>query len=202
MNIENLKTYFKEAGLSVESSSESEEIVKLPLLRRMVALFNASEVRSAISGMFTNADLLVGGTFSGMPVVGVVTVADGLSLEELQKIHENDDRQTKNLWRAFQDANYFSSWKDWALYYNNVVSALSGIFCLRYFVFEDHSNFEKYKGIIRKMKSRQISPVIGVYGFACDTTTGEVVAPRFTFWLGAGAFRPKNMFNFLKNNLK
>lgn len=202
MILNNLKQYFADAQLSVEASLTEGNISEMPIWRRMVQFFNTAEVRKMVGGMYEHPDLIIGGTFSGMPVVGIITLADNLSEEEIQKLHSNDDRQTRNLWRAMQDENYFKNWSEWALYYSNVASALSGIFCLRYFVFENHENFEKYKNIIRKMKSRQISPVIGVYGFACDVSTGEVVAPRFVWWLGAGAFSPKNISAFLKNNTK
>ncbi|MBI5700972.1 hypothetical protein HZC34_03870 [Candidatus Saganbacteria bacterium] len=193
-----LKTYLEDNGLVLDSTDE-QTAAKLPPLRRLVYFFKSKEVRNALDQFYTNVDILAGGTFSGMPVAGIFTFADDFDEKSLKEMHQADIMLTKSIWNNIQDENYFKSIKDWALYYSNVVSALSGIFCLRYFLFEDHENFIKYKQLIKGMKYRDVSPMIGVYGFACDLRTGNVLSPSFTFWIGAGAFRPANLSKFLKS---
>jgi len=195
--IEKFKNHFASKGLAVDSSSSDGEIVSLPPLRRLVQMFKAQEVRNLVESKYSNVDLLVGGTFSAMPVVGIFTMADDLSAQQLQDINRLDYLKTQELWSAIQDKNYFQSWKDWLLFYNNGVSALSGIFCLRYFVFKSSANYEKNKELIRTMKMRENLPIIGAYAFACDAEKGEVSAPKFTFWFGAGEFAPKKIAAFL-----
>lgn len=196
--LENLKNYLSSQGLAVESGATEGNISSLPSLRKVIQMFKAKEVRDMVQNKYSNVDLLAGGTFSGMPVIGIFTLADNLNPEDLQKIHEQDYLQTKNIWNEIQDKNFFQNWKDWALYYSNVVAALSGICCLRYFIFTNPENFKKNKDLIRKMKKRDISPQIGVYGFACDTTNGDVSAPSWTLWWGAGAFGPGKLKEFFK----
>jgi len=197
--IEKLRSFFSQNGLAVDQSNEEgEAIEKMPALRRMTQMFKAKEVRDLVGSLYSNVDLLVGGTFSGMPVVGIFTLADELTETKLTDIFKNDILKTESLWTSIQDQNYFSNWKDWALYYNNTVSALSGIFCLRFFIFSDSEKYQKMKDLIRTMKSRQMGPMLGVYCFACDSSQGEVLAPKFTFWFGAGALHPKKIAKALK----
>ncbi len=195
--ISKLRQHFVKNNLAVEESSDNEVIEQMPKLRRMTQMFKAKEVRDLVKSTYSSVDLLVGGTFSGMPVVGIFTVADGLGEEKIQEIFKEDVLKTQKLWSDIQNKNYFTNWKDWALYYDNVVSALSGIFCLRYFLFSSSEEYQKFKPIIQKMKSRTTYPMIGIYGFACNVAQGEVVSPKFTFWFGAGAFHPTKIAKVL-----